>query len=318
MASPLETALELVDEIRKINQQEEDKIPMSDSFLREMASVLLKETGELRNILDKLKEAKYIFVIKVVTPEHQRDNKNVDFGVDAYIYADAKIVGDLKSFSDKKLEKAYESTFYKKKSPFQITRELFPKIKQYNNTPLGRFINISVMLEEFQRLMVTHEKDYEDQKRRNKLDQLMADSAPIGPSLGKDIPDEYEISPSSFSKQTVSRQRAVDHPHAQELPIDTASPWAKLSGKFSVEFLVRIHLRKYEFDTVKKLILTGKITQFNDFKFIRDSLNKMEGNIELDPLLKNFQNEITDLRRLAQKKMNILKGITHSGSNASD
>ncbi|EQA37209.1 hypothetical protein LEP1GSC047_4002 [Leptospira inadai serovar Lyme str. 10] len=308
MGTSLATALELAEEIRKVNAQEDNRIPYSDTFLKDMMSFFSRETAQIREILEVLREAKYIFIIKVVLPDAAHNAKNQDPGVDAYIYADSKIVSDLRSYSEKKLEKAYEATYYKRKSPFQITRELFPKIKEHNNTPLGRYVNVVVMLEEYQRVLTAAPNEYEDARRRNNLAALLEQSGTPA-TIARDIP-EYEIGPSIGSHGT---KRAADRVASNEILINPKNPWSRLTSKFSSEFLIRIHLRKYEFDTVKKLIQGGKIAEYDELKFVRDTLQVMESHVHLDPLLNNFLSEMTELRRLAQKKMNILKGITNSG-----
>ncbi|TGL64141.1 hypothetical protein [Leptospira sarikeiensis] len=314
MATQLEIALELAEEIKKINQQEDNRIPSSDSFLKDMIAFFSRDIYEIRQTLEMLKEAKYIFIIKIVLPESSKNSREQDLGVDAYIYADLKIVNDLKGFAEKKLEKAYEATYYKRKSPFQITRELFPKIKEHNNTPLGRFINIAVMLEEYQRVLTAAPNDYDDNRRRNVLAEVL-ERAGTPVTVARDIPD-YEISSigGNSSGSPLGFKRAADAVASNEVAFNPKSPWSRLTSKFSVEFLVRIHLRKYEFDTIRKLILSGKLVTFEDLKYVRDSIHTMENHTHLDPLLRNYTDEMTELRRLAQKKMNILKGITNSGS----
>ncbi|MEI1280010.1 hypothetical protein V6Z05_16885 [Leptospira venezuelensis] len=313
MATQLEIALELAEEIKKINQQEDNRIPTSDSFLKDMIAFFSRDVHEIRETLEMLREAKYLFIIKIVLPEQSKNSRDQDQGVDAYIYADLKIVNELKGFAEKKLEKAYEATYYKRKSPFQITRELFPKIKEHNNTPLGRFINIAVMLEEYQRVLTAAPNDYDDNRRRNYLSELLErNGTPV--TVARDIPD-YEItSLGGGGSSPLGFKRAADAVASNEVSFNPKSPWSRLTSKFSAEFLIRIHLRKYEFDTVRKLILGGKLVNFDDLKYVRDSIQTMENHIHLDPILQNFTEEMTELRRLAQKKMNILKGITNSGS----
>lgn len=319
MATPLEIALELSEEIKKINLQEDNRIPSSDTFLKEMMAFFSREANQIRESLELLRQARYIFIIKIVLPEPAKNSRDQDQGVDAYVFADLKIVNDLKGYAEKKLEKAYEATYYKRKSPFQITRELFPKIKEHNNTPLGRFINISVMLEEYQRVLTSAPNEYDDNRRRNLLSELL-EKAGTPVAVARDIPD-YEISPlggSGIPGSQTGFKRAADAVSANDAGFNPKSPWSRLTSKFSVEFLVRIHLRKYEFDTVRKLILSGKLASFEDLKFVRDSIQKMESHMHLDGLLQNYTNDMTELRRLAQKKMNVLKGITNSGSIGSN
>ncbi|MCP5502021.1 MAG: hypothetical protein H7A25_19125 [Leptospiraceae bacterium] len=92
---------------------------------------------------------------------------------------------------------------------------------------------------------------------------------------------------------------------SQKKPLD--SRWQRLSTQFSVQFLVRIHFRRYEFDIVRKLILTSRINKLQDYLFIRNTLKEMESKVEFDPILQYHVKEMIELRRLAQAKINIMR-----------
>lgn len=91
---------------------------------------------------------------------------------------------------------------------------------------------------------------------------------------------------------------------AQEANLNPNSPWGRMVSKFSIEFLLRVHLRKCEFETVRKLITSGKVTDEVNLRLIRDSLLKMEKNINVDKVLASYLEEMIELRRLAQRKLN--------------
>lgn len=100
MSALSEIALQIASEIRKVNLREDQRIPTSDTFMKELMSLYSREPDDLRNILETLRAAKIIFVIKVVLPEEKTSKMN-DPGVDAYAYADLKILNDLKYYSEK-------------------------------------------------------------------------------------------------------------------------------------------------------------------------------------------------------------------------
>ncbi|GIX43157.1 MAG: hypothetical protein KatS3mg129_2890 [Leptospiraceae bacterium] len=80
--------------------------------------------------------------------------------------------------------------------------------------------------------------------------------------------------------------------------------WGKAVEKFGVQFLIRVHLRKFEFDILKKLLLQKRIAKEEDLIFLRDSLRKMEERSLFDKELKKYLNDIKELKRIAQIKIN--------------
>ncbi|WP_061223978.1 hypothetical protein [Leptospira weilii] len=303
MSALSKVALQIASEIRKINLREDQRIPTSDTFIKEMMSLYSRQPDDLRNILEALRAAKIIFVIKIVLPE-EKMSKMSDPGVDAYAYADLKILNDLKYYSEKKLERLYEATYYKKKSPSLITRELFPKIRELNNTPIGRMVNIVVMIEEFIRMMNNNPNDFEEGSRSQAMEDILVAKGD-NPSEEKNISDESsKLTSLSNSFGPTLSQRATDRMAAQEANFNPNSPWGRMASKFSIEFLLRVHLRKCEFETVRKLITSGKVTDEVNLRLIRDSLLKMEKNINVDKVLASYLEEMIELKRLAQRKLN--------------
>ncbi|AOP34615.1 hypothetical protein A0128_12610 [Leptospira tipperaryensis] len=304
MKSLTDVALEIASEIRKINLQDDDKIPTSDTFVKELMALYSREPEDLRNIIESLREAKVIFVIKIVLPE-ERAGKMSDPGVDAYAYADLKILTDLKYYAEKKLERLYEATYYKKKSPSLIARELFPKIRELNNTPIGRLVNIAVMIEEFIRMVNNNPNDFQEEFRVQALEEILV-SKGSSPTEGKDIGEENPTTSFSSSFGPSLSQRATDRIEEQFNNVNPNSPWGRMVSKFSIDFLLRVHLRKCEFETVRKLIITGKVAEAEHLRLVRDNLLKMEKNIHVDKVLASYLDEMVELRRLTQRKLNLL------------
>ncbi|MCD1164514.1 hypothetical protein KQY10_02520 [Leptospira interrogans] len=295
MSALSEVALQIASEIRKVNLREDQRIPTSDTFIKELMSLFSREPDELRNILETLRTAKIIFIIKIVLPDDKTSRMN-DPGVDAYAYADLKILNDLKYYSEKKLERLYEATYYKKKSPSTITRELFPKIRELNNTPMGRMVNVAVMLEEYIRMMNNNPNEFQEEFRTQAIEDLLLSTGDTSKTPDRQTPLSNSFGPNLS-------QRATDR---MEIPtnINPNSPWGRMVSKFSIDFLLRVHLRKCEFETIRKLITSGKVTSEENLRLIRDSLLKMEKNVNVDKVLASYLDEMTELRRLTQRKLN--------------
>ncbi|WP_322113521.1 hypothetical protein [Leptospira paudalimensis] len=293
MAGSIKVCLDLADMIRKENLESREKIPTSDTHLRIWSSQLARTEEDIRKLLTSLRDSHYIFVVSIVSP----DPNLFVYGEDAYVFAEPFILNELKKHSEESLEKLYEASNYKRKSAFQITRELFPKIKEFNNTPLGRSINLSVMLEEFQRMLTAQSYEYTDQWRRNKLQEIYKDEVLIA----------EELANSANFRENDPTKRAIDQLKDQAPKEKIDSNWVKAKENFSTEFLLRVHFRKYEFDIVKKLIQSGKLKEAKDIKYVRDTIQLMESRMEQDNLLKRYANDMIELRRYAQAKLNMIR-----------
>lgn len=296
MVSKVKIAEELAEMIKEVNsstREGKEKIPNSETHLKEWCSHFAMDEKSIRGILDDLKNAHYIFIINIVMPD---PNLYLP-GTDSYIYAEISLVNELKRYSENRLEKIYEQTFYKKKSPFLIIKELFPRVKEFNNTPIGKALNETVMIEEFLRVMNSSPYEYTDSWKKAKLREIYNETDTEVPELEKEL--------------ELKNNRAVDQLGDQYNNLDSqSSQWKKLTSTLPIEFLVRIHFRKHEFDIVKKLIQTGKITEEKDLKYIRDTLQMMEGRANQDIILRKYLDQMVELRRLAQAKLNILRAKT--------
>lgn len=291
--STIKAALEISEAIRNENLEGKTRIPSTDTHLRGWASTYNRTEEEIRAILEQLKEAHYIFLIRTVAP----DPNLFVYGEDAFIYADFSIINEVKKFAEDQLEKLYEATQYKRKSAFQITRELFPKVKDYNNTPLGRQINICVMLDEYSRLVNASSFEFTDQWRRTKIQDLFKDDN----SSSKDMAATFQTTKEeiqSLSPEATSGDKLKERQDPQ---------WQKITQSFPIDFLLKIHFKKYEFDVIKKMIQLGRVKEEKYLKQIRDTLQIMEKNMDHDRILKIYKEEITDLRRYSQAKLNMLR-----------
>ncbi len=276
--------------IKEENLRGKERIPTSETFIKKMMNLHSKTAEEIFTFLDNLKELHFIFIISLVQPDQDLYLE----GVDGYVYADVSVLNEVKHNSEQKLVTAYENTLYKRKSAFQITRELFNKVKEYNNTELGRALNETVMIEDYLRIIASNAFEYSDSYRKEKLYKLFKEDEPALLSHHEMFSDEES------SQHAPEKQRYFD---------PSNSKWAKAANQFSVPFLIKIHFRKYEFDVVKKLINTSKISMLEDLIFIRNTLKFLETQLDKDIILKYHIDKIIELRRITQGKINILRKV---------
>ena len=100
-------------------------------------------------------------------------------------------------------------------------------------------------------------------------------------------------------------RRAVDSSELTKLEeMNRSGKWGEAVDRFGVQFLVRVHLRKYEFKQVRQLIRAQRIAREEDLRFVRDTLRTMEQRFDVDPRLIEFRTDMTELRRMAQMRLN--------------
>jgi hypothetical protein len=278
---------EIANYIKDENLRGKDRIPTSETIIRKLMTQYSKTSDEIIGYLEQLKDLHFIFIVNVVTPYPELYLQ----GVNGYIYSDLNILNEVKHFSEQKLISSYEKmNSSKRKTAYQIMKELQPRIKEFNNTEIGKNLNELTMIEEYIKTISTNSFEYTDSWRKEKLLKLFKE---------EDISDFQEETDAS-NASTIERQRYADPGN---------SKWAKAVNQFSVQFLIRIHFRKYEFDIVKKLIITSKITLLEDLIYIRNTLKELEKQLDKDTILKYHIDKIIELRRIAQGRINNLRKI---------
>jgi hypothetical protein len=287
MSSIIKILQDIANQIKEDNQRGKERIPTSESFIKRMVQVHDKSPEDIKYYLEQLKETHHIFIFNVVNP----DPSLFVQGVEGYVYADQNILTELKYYLESKIGSIYENTFYKKKTFQQIFRELLPKLKEYNNTEMGRALNGAMMVDEFIRIISSNAFEYTDSWRKEKLYKTFREEEPIS-------------SGSSFEDPGFSDHSKVESSRPKEIP---NSKWARTVNQFSTKFVLRIHFRKYEFDVVRKLIMTGKINNIEDLLYIRNFIKEMELMKDKDPILKYHIEKMTELRRICQAKINIIR-----------
>jgi hypothetical protein len=283
MATSLKQIQEIAYYIKEENLRGKERIPTSDVLIKKFSSSFEKTPEEISKYLEQLVETHFIFSFNVVTA----DPTLFVQAVDAYVFSDQAIVMDLKHICEMKLSSMFEVMFYKKKPGSQVCRDLFPRIKEYNNTDIGRVIYEVYYLSEYAKMIQTNAFEYTESWKKEKLLKLYR--------------AELEASNQHTALEIIEKMDALKPKEFIN------SKWGRAVNQFSIKFLIRIHFRKYEFDVVRKLLMTSKITELEDFIYIRNIVRELEKMNNGDPILKYHSDKLLELRRIAQAKINIAR-----------
>lgn len=296
--------LEIVERIRKTNlDNAENPIPSSDMIHRKLCADIEPNQERMQTFLKLLSEAHYIFIVKIVEPDPRL---RID-GIYGYVAAEVQILAKLREVAARKLEGAYAAQMYQRKQASVIVKELLPQARNYNNTPIGNFLNVSVMLQQYEHFLATSFAEFTETWKKGKLSELLLKLDPS--TLPEAEPDENpaaaELAQATHAEADAAAPlRAVDHAEIARIEeMDRTGRWGDAVDKFGVQFLLRIHFRKYEFEKVRSLIRQKKIAKEEDLKFVRDTVQKMESRVAIDPNLERHQTALVELRRAAQMRI---------------
>ena len=304
----LELLMDALGRIRKFNQEErEDPLPDTEGALVRILRDITVVREEREKILDELKQAGYIFVMELTHAQ----GENPESEVRGVLVAELTIVTRLLQFYRQSLEKLYEYEFFRRADTSSIIKDLTSKIERYKNTPMGRVLNIVIMLQQFEYLLTEHYDDYTPARKKSNLRELLGgknweeeelDRAGAGAAETEAGSTQEAASPrgssGGFGEQGTAPawRRAVETPEYKKIQeMDLSGNWGKAVAHYGVNFLLRIHFRKYEFQLVRKLVEQGRIARKEDLEYIRDTLVKIQGNISRDRKLKIFLSEIAQL-----------------------
>ncbi|MCB1320804.1 MAG: hypothetical protein KDK34_11160, partial [Leptospiraceae bacterium] len=179
--------------------------------------------------------------------------------------------------------------------------------------------NTAIMLQQFDQIAASTPREYNDEWREKKLSEILGanrfkQSAPNVPAdagmAGDTAEERIELSVDSpgAAGGPHDRQRAVDTEAYLEIEnMDLSGKWGDAVQRFGVEFLLRIHFRKYEFNTVRHLVNARRVARERDLVFIRDTIRKLEGRLNADPELRNHVRAMADLQAAVLLKLKMIE-----------
>lgn len=302
----LETLREIVHRIEEMNLELlSNPIPTSDEIYRKHMGDLAESEDQLLFNLRLLADAHFIFILRIAEPDEAKALP----GIYGYVIAEPTIIHPLVAEYNRRLEGAYQSQTGKQKGASAITRELMANVREYSSTPLGKVLHVCIMLEQFLHLMADKPEEYSAYWREVQLRQLLPEIAEEeGPAANAEdeLEEAQDDSASPFRDGAPrSTRRAVDTLEYKDLAtMDLTGAWGKAVEKYGVTFLIRIHLRRHDFETLKRLMSRKRIAREEDLRYLRDSLRLIDDRYTLEREMQMHLPAVRDLKRFTQLKLN--------------
>ena len=290
--------LEVFNLIKKENSQNTlEAIPHSDTFAKNIQSLLGISVTDLTLIVNLLKEAHKIFIFEIAKEDRDREIRKIE----GFVETDLQTITRLKNYYQTKLMEEYEQKFNKRIMVHQIVKEIFPKIHIINNTQLGFIANKAIMLEEFENLINKEYIEYSEKWKDEKLQEIIKENEKI---IFKENKTESAQNESTGDKSDLSQRRAIDSEEYKSYSTkQSKESIKKLLKIYGVDFFYRVHLRKYDFETLINAIEMNEINRRSDLKKLKDLIKKIKMNYHRDKELANYNDDIHRLERVISRYM---------------
>lgn len=272
-----------------------NSIPHSDTFHKEIQSLLGIDYPDIHRIIEILKDAHKIFSFEIIKEDKDNEIKQVN----GYVETDLQTIRKLKNFFQKLLMDEYERQYTKRLLVHQIVKDIYARSSFYKNTMIGQIGNKAIMLEEYEGFIERNFTEFTDSWRSKKLKELLQEAGdklitPEKPAPAKEQNDS----------QRPASMRAVDSPEYHAYAADkTKQSLDKVLQIYGVEFFFRINLRKYNFDLLRQIVESGEIDRRADLVLLKDMIQKMKANINRDTRLHDYSDKIYKLERMISRQM---------------
>ncbi|MBN2078588.1 MAG: hypothetical protein JW838_06455 [Spirochaetes bacterium] len=275
----------------KINHE---AIPHSDTFEREIRSLVGIGKPEFDRIIGVLKDSHRIFTFEIVKEDRENEIRRVE----GYVEADLQTLRKLKNYFQKLLMDEYESQYHRRMLVHQIVKDMYARPGFYKNTLIGQIGNKAIMLEEYENLIERNFTEYTEIWKTRKFSEVLTE-AEAAHLEGEEAGGEKE--PESSKKVS---KRAVDSPnYADFTSQQSKQSLSKVLQIYGVEFFFRINLRKYNFDLLREIVESGEIDRRGDLQILKEMIQKMKQNTDRDPELSRHTEQIYRLERIISRHM---------------
>ncbi len=136
-----------------------EAIPHSDNFMKEIQSLLGIEQPEIDRIIRILKDSHKIFTFEIIKEDPENEIKRVE----GYVETDLQTIRKLKNYFQKLLMDEHEKQFNKRMLVHQIVKDIYARASFYKNTMLGQVGNKAIMLEEYEGFIERTFNEYTEQ-----------------------------------------------------------------------------------------------------------------------------------------------------------
>ncbi len=274
-------------------------IPQSEEFFTHITKTYSLIPFAIPKLIKILVDSHKIFSLTIIEAERKEKIRRTD----GFVVAEGNIVKDLLERYSDELIRAYSHEFSTKYSVERIIKEFFPRLHEYNNTPLGMLANIVINLMGIQSNLERNIMQFGFKWQEKQLKTEIANSDPIDYFMESHTGIKPTVSSGSkgVEEQGLRATDAVKYEDFKRYV--TKNSVEKTITVYGIEFYSRVCFREYQFSLVYKLIEDGIIYEKEDLKLVKKMLQKTRSNSDQDLNLQKYANDINDLEKLINNKI---------------
>ncbi len=204
-----------------------------------------------------------------------------------YAVSDPQLCQDLLGFLEEQLLVAYELQFHRRRPLADVEADLTANLAKYRQGQPARLLLAVQALREIL------------------TGNALATGTPVSP--GDSVDDSpWAQSGSSAADPAAAERRAVDTTRGQAaLRIDLIRDWQEAAPFYGVQFLLRVYLRRNEFERIQYLVNTRSIASAEDLRYIREIAQRLANRLPGDPELHQHGSALRKLLSAVEVKLQL-------------
>lgn len=290
----------IVIDIRKQNcERGPGAIPQSDRFYDYLTTTYSVIPYTIPKLIKILVDTHKIFSFNTV----EGNNKQQVRRVEGFVVAEGNIIKTLLEIFSDELTREFSHEFSTKYPVERIIKEFFPKLKEYNNTPLGRSANIVINLMSLQANLERAIMQFNPKWQEKQLKIEIEKAGGLASFIDGQISTRGKAG-SAADNENEKTRRVTDTPKYEEFKkYLSKNTIEKTLVVYGAEFYSRVCFREYRFTLVQKLIEDDRINDVNDLLMVKKMLKKTRENSDQDTNLQQYALDINELEKAINQKI---------------
>ena len=294
------------------NYLDKHSIPLSTKFHSQIAKKFNLITFNVPKLIDLLFDSHMIFKFDIVDEDRKKKIRHVE----GYVAAEGPLLKKLITCYEHELEGLYTREFSEKAPMDKIYETVVPKIKEMNDTEIGKMGRIAIMLNHFlniyeKEILKYSKKGQEKLLKENIKDYKLEDYISTGKVTEGKNNNKPELTKKAENTEkpktvngTAPKRRVVDQNNYQDFQTYAeTNSIEKTIAVYGVEFYTRVCFRDYRFDLIQKIIDNDMVKRKGDLLKIKKMLQLQRQNSDQDLNLQNYASAINNLQRSINQKI---------------
>jgi len=284
----------IYEEIFRLNLLPDDtSIPVSGVFIEKISAKFGLIPFNVPELLKALENSRMIFSFDIVVENRMKRVR----GLKGYVITKGDIIRSLKTIYSERFMELYTIEFNKKIPVEKALHDVFTRLNEYNNTPLGKLCYTAIGLEDCGKKLQSNILNYSEKNQQKLLEAEVERIRDMGFFVKEETADD------AGDESRGKNRRSTDRTRFQELSAYTDKySVEKTLAVYGINLYARICFREYQFSFIAQLI-EDDIFKQADLRAIKNLLQSVRANSDRDQNLQNYAAEINRIQKALNNKI---------------